>query len=232
MLYVFELVSIGESRDRSHSRPKVLPKPFLPVGDKSILESLIMLLKRNNIKTVYIATNYLHDEIANKIGDGKKYKIKIIYSRERKKLGTCGPLSLLRDKLTNPFFVINGDILTTANLKEIKKYSLKKKSILTVVTKEINLPFRFGKVTTKNNYITRLEEKPTYKQEILSGIYVCKPEIFKFIPDNKYFGMDDLIKKLMKKKIKISKYLLKNYWIDIGQLDDYEIAKQKKEAKK
>ena len=78
------------------------------------------------------------------------------------------PLSLLKDKLRNPFFVINGDILTTANLKEIKKYSLKKKSILTVVTKEINLPFRFGKVTTKNNYITRLEEKPTYKQEILS----------------------------------------------------------------
>ena len=86
--------------------------------------------------------------------------------------------------------------------------------------------------TKKNNYITKLEEKPTYKQEILSGIYVCKPEIFKFIPDNEYFGMDDLIKKLMKKKIKISKYLLKNYWIDIGQLDDYEIAKQKKEAKK
>ncbi len=226
------IILAGGLGKRLYPLTKVLPKPLLPVGDKSILESLIMLLRRNNIKTVYIATNYLHDEIANKIGDGKKYKIKVIYSRERKKLGTCGPLSLLKDKLRNPFFVINGDILTTANLKEIKKYSLKKKSILTVVTKEINLPFRFGKVTTKNNYITRLEEKPTYKQEILSGIYVCKPEIFKFIPDNKYFGMDDLIKKLMKKKIKISKYLLKNYWIDIGQLDDYEIAKQKKEAKK
>ena len=226
------VILAGGLGKRLHPLTKVLPKPLLPVGNKSILESLIMLLRRNNIKTIYIATNYLHDEIVNRIGDGKKYKIKVIYSRERKKLGTCGPLSLLKDKLRNPFFVINGDILTTANLNEIKKYSLKKKSILTVVTKEINLPFRFGKVTTKNNYITKLEEKPTYKQEILSGIYVRKPEIFKFIPDNKYFGMDDLIKKLMKKKIKISKYLLKNYWIDIGQLDDYEIAKQKKEAKK
>ena len=153
-----------------------------------------MLLKRNNIRTIYIATNYLHDEIVNKIGDGKKYKIKVLYSRERKKLGTCGPLSLLKSKLTKPFFVLNGDILTTANLKDIRKHSEKKKSKLTVVTKEIKLTLRIGKVTTRNNYITKLEEKPTYKQEILSGIYVYKPEIFKFIPDNKYFGMDDLIK--------------------------------------
>lgn len=71
-------------------------------------------------------------------------------------------------------------------------------------------------------------EKPTYKQEILAGIYLIKPEVFKFIPQNQYFGMDQIIKKLMKKKIKISKYLLKNYWVDIGQLDDYEIAKNKK----
>tara|TARA_B100000579_G_scaffold434736_1_gene456278 strand:- start:2153 stop:2842 length:690 start_codon:yes stop_codon:yes gene_type:complete len=207
---------------------KVLPKPLLPIGNKSILESLILLLKRNNVKKIYIATNYLHDKIVNTIGNGEKYGVKILYSREKEKLGTCGPLSLLKKKINSSFFVINGDILTTANLKKIMKYSLKTKAIFTVVTKEINLPFRFGKVTTKNNFITKLEEKPTYKQEILSGIYVCKPEIFKYIPDNKYFGMDDLIKKLMKKKIKISKYLLKNYWIDVGQLDDYEIAKQNK----
>ena len=105
------IILAGGLGKRLYPLTKVLPKPLLPVGDKSILESLIMLLKRNNIKTVYLATNYLHDEIANKIGDGKKYKIKVIYSREKKKLGTCGPLSLLKDKLTNPFFVINGDIL-------------------------------------------------------------------------------------------------------------------------
>jgi len=222
------VILAGGLGKRLYPLTKILPKPLLPVGNKSILESLIMLLKKNNIKIIYIATNYLHDEIVNRIGNGAKYGIKIFYSRERKKLGTCGPLSLLKDKLSKPFFVLNGDILTTANLKKIKQYSIKKKSIFTVVTKEINLPFRFGKVTTRNDYIIKLEEKPSYKQEILSGIYVCKPEIFKFIPSNKYFGMDDLIKKLMKNKIKISKYLLTNYWIDIGQLDDYEIAKQKK----
>ena len=211
---------------------ELLPKTLLPIGNQSILESLISLLKRNNIKTIYLATNHLHDKIVNSIGDGKKYGIKIYYSREKKRLGTCGPLSLLENKIKKPFFVINGDILTTANLKKIKTHSLKKKTIFTVVTKEINLPFRFGKVTTKNDYITKLEEKPNYKQEILSGIYFCTPEIFKLIPKNTFFGIDDLIKKLMKKKIKIAKYLLKNYWIDIGQLDDYEIAKQDRSKKR
>jgi NDP-sugar pyrophosphorylase family protein len=206
---------------------EILPKPLLKVGNKSILESLILLLKKNKIKRVFIATNYLHDKIVSKIGDGKKYGVKIFYSKEKKKLGTCGPLSLLREKLQNPFFLLNGDILTNANLIKISKL-IKKKSLLTVVTKEINLPFRFGKINSKNGFITNLVEKPTYKQEILAGIYLFKPEIFKFIPQNQYFGMDQLIKRLMKKKIKISKYLLKNYWIDIGQLDDYEIAKNKK----
>jgi NDP-sugar pyrophosphorylase family protein len=206
---------------------KILPKPLLQIGNKSILESLIMLLKKHKIQRIFLATNYLHDKIINKIGDGKKYGIKIFYSREKIKLGTCGPLSLLREKLKKPFFLLNGDILTDANLIKISKL-IKKKSLLTVVTKEINLPFRFGKIDTKNGFISKLVEKPNYKQEILAGIYLFKPEVLKFIPQNRYYGMDQLIKKLMKKNIKISRYLLKNYWIDIGQLDDYEIAKQQK----
>jgi NDP-sugar pyrophosphorylase family protein len=187
---------------------------------------LILLLKKNNIKKIYLATNYLHDKIVDKIGNGKRFGVKIIYSREKKRLGTCGPLSLLKSELTEPFFLINGDIITSADLVKISQH--KKKSLLTVITKEINLPFRFGKITAKNGYITKLEEKPTYKQEILAGIYIFQPEVLRFIPKNKYFGIDDLIKTLMRKKIKISKYLLNNYWVDVGQLDDYEIAKQKK----
>jgi NDP-sugar pyrophosphorylase family protein len=161
------VILAGGLGKRLYPLTKALPKPLLPVGSKSILESLILLLKKNNIKKIYLATNYLHDKIVDKIGNGKKFGIKIIFSREEKRLGTCGPLSLLKSKLTEPFFVINGDILTNANLIKISTY-VKKKSLLTVVTKEINLPFRFGKITAKNGYISKLEEKPTYKQEILA----------------------------------------------------------------
>ena len=205
----------------------ILPKSLLKIGNRSILETLILLLKKNKIKRIFLATNYLHDKIVDKIDNGKNYGIKIFYSREKKKLGTCGPLTLLREKLKKPFFLLNGDIITNINLIKISKL-IKKKTLLTVVTKEINLPFRFGKINSKNGFITSLQEKPTFKQEILAGIYLFKPEIFKFIPQNQYYGMDQLIKKLIKKNIKISKYLLKDYWIDVGQLDDYEIAKNKK----
>ncbi len=220
------VILAGGLGKRLYPLTKALPKPLLPIGSKSILESLILLLKKNNIKKIYIATNYLHDKIVDKIGNGKRFGVKIIYSREKKRLGTCGPLSLLKSELTKPFFLINGDIITNADLVKISQH--KKKSLLTVITKEINLPFRFGKITAKNGYITKLEEKPTYKQEILAGIYIFQPEVLTFIPKNKYFGMDNLIKTLMRKKIKISKYLLNDYWVDIGQLDDYEIAKQNK----
>jgi len=220
------VILAGGLGKRLYPLTKALPKPLLPIGSKSILESLILLLKKNNIKKIYLATNYLHDKIVDKIGNGKRFGVKIIYSREKKRLGTCGPLSLLKSELTEPFFLINGDIITSADLVKISQH--KKKSLLTVITKEINLPFRFGKITAKNGYITKLEEKPTYKQEILAGIYIFQPEVLRFIPKNKYFGIDDLIKTLMRKKIKISKYLLNNYWVDVGQLDDYEIAKQKK----
>jgi len=220
------VILAGGLGKRLYPLTKALPKPLLPIGSKSILESLILLLKKNNIKKIYLATNYLHDKIVDKIGNGKRFGVKIIYSREKKRLGTCGPLSLLKSELTEPFFLINGDIITSADLVKISQH--KKKSLLTVITKEINLPFRFGKITAKNGYITKLEEKPTYKQEILAGIYIFQPEVLRFIPKNKYFGIDDLIKTLMRKKIKISKYLFNNYWVDVGQLDDYEIAKQKK----
>ena len=194
------VILAGGLGKRLYPLTKALPKPSLPIGSKSILEPLILLLKKNNIKKIYLATNYLHDKIVDKIGNGKRFGVKIIYSREKKRLGTCGPLSLLKSELAEPFFLINGDIITSADLVKISQH--KKKSLLTVITKEINLPFRFGKITSKNGHITKLEEKPTYKQEILAGIYIFQPEVLRFIPNNKYFGIDDLIKTLMRKKLK------------------------------
>ena len=98
---------------------------------------------------------------------------------------------------------------------------------LTIGTKIVTTPFRFGNVKTdKNNYIISIEEKPELKFEILAGIYFLKPRILKQIPKDTYFGIDTLIKKMLNKKLKISKFLINEYWLDVGQVEDYQKARK------
>jgi NDP-sugar pyrophosphorylase family protein len=97
-------------------------------------------------------------------------------------------------------------------------------SILTIAIKKEITPFAFGNIFFHDDYVTDIQEKPDFVTYILAGIYVMKPEIFTLIPDNEYFGMDTLIKLMLNKKIPVAKYELKEYWLDIGRLNDYEKA--------
>ena len=201
-----------------------IPKPLLPIGEKSVLEIQLQHLAQSGINEVYIATNYKADYIESFIGDGKKYGIKVKFSKEEIPLGTCGPLSLLRQELTEPFILMNGDILSNIDFRKLFDSCLKNDSMLTVVTKEIRTPFNFGSVKVKEELIVGVEEKPDLVLEILAGIYFVRPEILNLIPDNEYYGIDSLIRRMLAEKLDISRYLMKEFWLDIGRMDDYEEA--------
>jgi NDP-sugar pyrophosphorylase family protein len=201
-----------------------IPKPLLPIGEKSVLEIQLQHLAQSGITEIYIATNYKADYVESFIGDGVKYGVNVKFSKEDIPLGTCGPLSLLRDDLTEPFILMNGDILSNIDFRKLLDSSLKNDSLLTVVTKEIRTPFNFGSVKVKDEFIVGVEEKPDLVLEILAGIYLMKPEILGLVPRNEYFGIDSLIKKMLAEKMNISRHLMKEYWLDIGRLDDYEEA--------
>lgn len=205
----------------------VIPKPLLPLGEKSLLEIQIEHLKNNGFTDVYLAVNYKADMVKSYLGNGEKFGIRLHYSVEDKPLGTCGPVLLLKDELKEPFLLMNGDILTKANFKEIFKFALEKEdSDLTIITKEIITPFRFGNIQSNGDYVVGVEEKPNLKFEILAGMYFLKPAIFDLIPENEYFGIDNLIHKMLESNRAITKHLLKDYWIDIGIVEDYEEAQQ------
>ena len=112
-----------------------------------------------------------------------------------------------------PFIVINGDILTNMDYSKMFEYAVKKKSILTVGTKVITRPFEFGQIHQDGEYITGIEEKPDIKYEILAGVYVLQPSALAHIPKNKYFGIDDLIRKLLIEKIPVMKYNVEEFWL-------------------
>jgi NDP-mannose synthase len=205
----------------------IIPKPLLPLGEKSLMEVQIERLKASGVTEVYLALNYKSDYIQSFLGNGENFGIKIHYSIEDHPLGTCGPLTLLKDKLDKPFFLMNGDILTKLDFNELYSFAQNyEHSPFTLSTKIITTPFRFGNIEADGVYLTGIEEKPELKFEILAGIYVMKPDIFQHIPENIYFGIDDLIKVLLQKKVPITKFLIRDYWIDIGVIEDYEKARE------
>ncbi len=205
---------------------EVIPKPLLPIGEKAVLEIQIEHLKQHGFNEIFLATNYKSNYIENFFGDGSRYGVKLIISREEKQLGTVGPLTLLKSELTEPFLLMNGDILSNINLTNFYNFAIKKETILSVSIKKIIMPYAFGNIFFEDDIVTGIEEKPDIITFALAGIYVMKPDILNFVPDNEYYGMDKLIKNMLSEKEPISKYELKEYWLDIGRIDDYESAQK------
>ncbi len=206
---------------------EVIPKPLLPIGEKAVLEIQIEHLKNNGFDHIFLATNYKSEYIENFFGNGDKYGVRLTISKEDKPLGTVGPVKLLQNQLNNePFLVMNGDILTLLPYRNLYEFAFSKETLLTIATKDIYTPFQFGNIHTEGDFVTGIEEKPNIKTTILAGIYIFKPEILDLIPDNTMYNMDKLIIDMLTKGLAISHYPIKEYWLDIGQVDDYEKAQE------
>ncbi len=203
---------------------EIIPKPLLPVGEKSVLEIQIERLKKYRFDEVYLATNYKSQYIENFFGDGSRYGIKLEISKEDKPLGTAGPLWLLKEKLNEPFIVMNGDILSSIDFGKFYNYSCEQNTLLTIAIKKEVTPFDFGNIFFEDNIVTGIAEKPDIIMYILAGIYFLRPEIFKYFPNQEYFGMDTLIKKMLELNEPITKYDINEYWLDIGRLENWEKA--------
>ncbi len=218
------VILAGGLGERLKPFTEVIPKPLLPIGEKSVLEIQISRLKKYGFDEIFLATNYKSDYVENFFGDGSRYGVKLTISKEEKPLGTVGPLSLLKEELKEPFILMNGDILTTANFLQLYEFGRNIDSDLTVAIKKIIMPFAFGNIFYEGDYVTGIEEKPDIEIEIIAGIYAMKPSIFNLIPENESLGMDSLIKNMLSQNMSVAKYNLKEYWLDIGQFPDYEKA--------
>jgi NDP-sugar pyrophosphorylase family protein len=218
------IILAGGLGNRLQPLTEIIPKPLLPIGEKAILEIQIEKLKKYNFNEIYVATNYKSEYIESFLGDGSRYGVKITISKEEKPLGTAGPLFLLKKYLDEPFIVMNGDILTLLNFQKMYEFALLKKTKLTVGIKKEIFPFHFGNIYYDGDYVTSIEEKPNFVTNILAGIYIMSPEIFKYIPENEPYGIDSLIYKMLENKDPISKYEINEYWLDIGRIEDYEKA--------
>ena len=203
-----------------------VPKPLLPIGEKAVLEIQIERLAKFGFNEIILATNYKSQYIENFFGNGSRYGINLSISKENEPLGTAGPLKLLEDRLDEPFLVMNGDILCLADLNIMYEFALRNSSELTVGIKKILLPFAFGNILFEGDRVIKVEEKPDIITYALAGIYVMKPPILKNIPSGCHYGMDKLIHSALERNELVAKYEINDYWLDIGNVDDYEKAQK------
>lgn len=201
-----------------------IPKPLLKVGDKPILETIILGFKQHGFTNFILSVNYKKEMIKNYFQDGTNLGVFISYIDETERLGTAGALSLLKEKPNNSFFVMNGDLLTKINYEQLLKFHEETKAIATMCVREYEYQIPYGVIETEHHQLLSIEEKPVHRSFVNAGIYVLKPEVLQYVPKSTFFDMPELFNQLMKKKFNVSAFPLMEYWMDIGQLDDYEKA--------
>lgn len=202
------------------------PKPMLPVGGKPLLETTILSLKEQGFYKFYISTHYLPEIIQNHFGNGEKFDVQIKYVHESEPLGTGGALSLLpKSEINLPFLVINGDVLTNMNFSKLIDFHTSQNAIATMCIREFQYQIPYGVVNSENNMIQDMSEKPSYFFDINTGIYVISPEILAKVTAQ-FVGMPAIIENQIKKNKKVASYPLHEYWLDIGQMEDYNRAQR------
>lgn len=201
-----------------------IPKPMLKVGDKPILQTIVEKFVEYGYTNIVMCVNYKSHVIQEYFGDGSKFGATIEYIFEEQRMGTAGALSLLRNKPTEPFFVMNGDLLTNVNFEHLHDYHVANSSIATMCVREYDFQVPYGVVNIENGKILSIEEKPTHKFFVSAGIYMLSTEVLNFIPENKFYDMPTLFEKLISKNQNTVSFLIREYWLDIGRLEEYDRA--------
>jgi mannose-1-phosphate guanylyltransferase len=204
-----------------------VPKPMLPLGEKPLLEHLIEWLKKNGIKTTVLCVSYLRKTIEDYFEDGERFGMNIEYAIAGKPLATAGQLKTAEQFIDDSFVCVYGDSIFDFNLKNMINQHKKKKSFITMSLYEYSTKLNYGVIdTTKNGKVVGWNEKPEIKANINIGCYVMEPQVFGLIPNNKPYGMDDVIKKAISKKKLVSSFLTKKGFMDIGDKTSYKKAYQ------
>lgn len=200
------------------------PKPLLKVGGKPILEIIVEKFIEEGFENFYFSVNYKAEMIKKYFGDGSKWNISIGYLEEDKKLGTAGSLSLIPIKPQESIIVMNGDLLTKVNFNHLLSFHTENKSFATMCVRDYEIQIPYGVVKIKNADLLDIQEKPVNSFFVNAGIYVLNPDVLDMVPSGKYYDMTDLFNKIIKRNLKSSVFPIKEYWLDIGRVQDFEAA--------
>ncbi len=209
---------------RLHPLTENCPKPMLHVGGKPILESILESFVEQGFRQFYLSVNYLADTIRKHFGDGSRHGVEIHYLHESKRLGTAGALSLLPARPSDPILVMNGDLLTRLRFDQMLKFHEEHEAKATMAVREYDFQVPYGVVNIDGTSISSIDEKPVHRFFVNAGIYTLSPESLELIPDDTFFDMPTFFEKLRANGQSTLAYPLREYWLDVGHLEEFERA--------
>lgn len=220
------LVVLMAGGDGLRLRPltEELPKPLLKVGNKPLLERILESFIDYKFHNFAISVNYKSELIRDYFGDGSKWNVSIQYLQENEKLGTAGSLSLIENNYDQPVIVMNGDVLTQVNFDSLLAFHSEQGADAMMCVRNYDLQIPYGVVETADAGITAIAEKPLQRFLVNAGIYVLEPRALSLIPYDTPFDMTDLFRLLIDQQRETAVFPIREYWLDIGHMDDYQRA--------
>jgi NDP-sugar pyrophosphorylase family protein len=209
---------------------EVIPKPLVPIGGMPVMEIVIRQLKQHGFRWITLAVGYMGELIQAYFQDGARWHLKIDYYFESEALGTVGALSMI-EGLNDTFMVMNADILTNLNYRELVDYHKARRTIATVGACERQESINFGVIIKDGDWrIKDYLEKPISSYLVSMGVYVFDPPVLTYLKKGSYLDFPDLVKILIDAGQPINCYTFDGYWLDIGRHSDYDQATEDFEA--
>jgi dTDP-glucose pyrophosphorylase len=200
------------------------PKPLLKVGGKPILEIILENFVEQGFNRFFISVNYKAEMIESYFGNGSRWGISLSYLREQERMGTAGALSLLPGGLTQPLIVMNGDLLTRINFRQLLTFHAEHHAQATMCVRDYDFQVPYGVVKIEKHRLIGIEEKPVHHCFVSAGIYILQPDVISLIPRNTFFDMPELFAEMIRQHKETAVFPIREYWLDIGRMDDFERA--------
>lgn len=201
-----------------------IPKPLMPLGDRSILDILLHRLASCGVTDVTLSVGYLSAIIAAFVRDGSPWGVSMRVIKEDRPLGTAAPL-LLASGLPDDFLLVNGDTLTDLDFAELMARHREKGAVATIFAPTIEDRVDYGVlVSDDNGALTDYVEKPVRRLEVSSGVYALSRRALDFIPAGERFDMPQLVRAALAAGARVHVHRSDAYWRDIGRPDHYEAA--------
>ena len=202
----------------------VLPKPLMPIGDRSILELVVDQLTSVGIRDFTFCVGYLSHLIETVFAHRPPATANIAYVHESHPLGTAAPLKLV-ERPKSTFIVMNGDVLSNIRYADLIEHHRAQANLVTIATYEQAIKIEYGIIHLGDSRRVRaLEEKPRIVSNVSMGIYVLEPAVIDQIPDDAPFDFPDLVTRLLDRGERVGSYHHDGLWFDIGNHDDYVAA--------
>lgn len=217
----YVVIMVGGEGLRLGELTRDTPKTLLKVGGKPILQTILERLEYFGFRNIVLCTGYLSETIEEFCGDGSQFGLNITLFKEKDKLGTVGAVKNLENQLKEPFLVMNGDLLTGLNYRNILDFHNTNTSVMTIGCSNYTSKVPYGVIETDGVKVTRILEKPTYSYRVSGGIYVLNHQLLELIPANRYFDITDLMEEIIVQKKDIAAFPIEEYWLDIGMPNDF-----------